>query len=377
MSKNVPPPPPETEEARPSEQVDFPCPNCAARLTWKPALDALFCEYCNHEMPVPRDEGTILERPLEEAGEAARGLGREVRVSQCDNCGARVTFEEVATSKRCVFCGSSSVLAQEANRNAIRPESLIPLDVGRETVEANLRKWTRRLWFRPNAIKNLKTFEALGIYVPCWTFDCEVDSDWSADAGHYYWVTQMVPVMVNGKLRMRAQRVRKVRWVPAWGKRHDRYDDLLVHASKGIPEGLAKKLGSFDTRELVPYRPEYLAGWRAEEYQRDLEQSWEIGKQRIVANQESRCAGDVPGDTHRFLRVHNTIRGVHWKHVLLPMWTVTYKYADKSYTVLVHGQNGRVHGQAPFSWVKILLLALGIGMVLSCGGLVMALAGAL
>jgi hypothetical protein len=330
-------------------------------MTWSPEVDALACEHCRHRMDVPRSEhATILERPLEEAGAAARGLGRELRVAHCKNCGARVTFDEVATSRQCLFCGSANVLAQEANRNALRPDSLVPLDVSREDVQAKLRAWTRGLWFRPNALKQLKGFDARGVYVPCWTFDCHVESGWSADAGHYYWTTQMVPVMVNGKLRMQAQTVRKIRWVPAWGERRDVYDDLVVHASEGVRIDLVQRLGGFDTKRLVPYRPEYLAGWHAEEYQLDLEQAWQRGQARVVEEQERRCAGDVPGDTHRALRVHNTIRDVRWKHVLLPLWTVSYAHAGKTYSVLVHGQTGRVHGQAPLSWIKILLLVVAV-----------------
>ena len=75
--------------------------------------------------------------------------------------------------------------------------------------------------------------------------------------------------------------------------------------------------------------------------------------------------------------MHNTVRDVHWKHVLLPMWTVTYTHADKPYTVLVNGQNGRVHGQAPYSWIKILLLIAGIAGARAVGALVLALAGML
>jgi len=362
------PPLPQADEPAPSARVDFPCPSCGAKMTWSPEADALACDHCGHKMEVPRSAAaTILERPLEEAGEAARGLGRELRVAQCKNCGARVTFEDVATSLECLFCGSANVLAQEANRNALRPESLVPLDVGREDVQAKLSAWTRALWFRPNALKQLKAFEAQGVYVPCWTFDCHVDSEWSADAGHYYWTTQVVPVMVNGKLTMRAQPVRKVRWVPAWGNRRDDYDDVLVHASEGVPVALVERLGGFDTQRLVPYRPEYLAGWHAEEYQLDLEHAWERGQTRVVEQQERRCAGDVPGDTHRALRVHNTIRDVRWKHVLLPLWTVSYRHAGKVYTVLVNGQTGQVHGEAPLSWAKIVLFVLavlaGLGLV--------------
>jgi hypothetical protein len=260
----------------------------------------------------------------------------------------------------CIFCGSSSVLAQEANRNALRPESLIPLDVGRDQVQRAFRGWLKRLWFRPSALKKLARFDAVGVYVPYWTFDARVHSDWSADAGHYYYETETHTVWRDGKPHVETRTVQKVRWVPAWGDREDAYDDLLVHASGGVSEELARELGPYDTSALVPYRPEYLAGWRAEEYGVDLSTAWVRGRDEIVRMQEERCAGDVPGDTYRGLRVSNTFDAVRWKHVLLPMWTLTYRFRGKAYTVLVHGQNGSVHGKAPWSWVKILFFALGL-----------------
>jgi hypothetical protein len=324
---------------------------------------------------VPRGEGTIVERGLSEAGEAARGLGLDVRVARCKTCGARVSFDDRATSRQCVYCGSPSVLEQEANRNALRPESLVPLDVGRAAAEESFRRWLGGLWFRPSDLKRTRRFEAVGVYVPFWTFDCRVHSEWSADAGHYYWVTQTYWTTVNGRRTLQTRRVRKVRWVPAWGKRDDVYDDLLVHASAGQPAALVQRLGAFDTRGLVPYRPEYLAGWHAEEYQLDLEQGWRQALRRIEERQTARCAGDVPGDTHRSLRVKNTVSDVRWKHVLLPVWSLAYRYKGKSYAVLVHGQSGRVAGEAPLSWAKILLLVLGVAAAALCVLLAVRLAG--
>ncbi len=354
---------PEVEPTSEAARLGFPCATCGAPSVWDPETDALACEHCGTSRPVPRAEGTILERPLEDAGLAARGLGLEARAVRCLTCGASVALPSLATAASCAFCGSSNVLAQEANRNALRPESVIPLDVGRSAAEQHFRRWLGGLWFRPGALKRLKRFEAVGVYVPYWTFDAQVHSDWSADAGHYYYETQMVPVMRHGRLRLEVRRVQKVRWVPAWGKRDDSFDDLLVNASRGVPDALSAKLGGFDTKKLVPYRPEYLAGWRAEEYQLDLEQSWVLARDRIVQQQQRRCAGDVPGDTQRNLQVSNDISGVRWKHVLLPIWTLTYPFGGKSYTVLVNGQSGRVHGEAPLSWIKILLLVLGLAMV--------------
>jgi DNA-directed RNA polymerase subunit RPC12/RpoP len=345
------------------QRVDFPCSNCGAKLTWDPVGDTLACEFCQTKTPVPRGEGTIVERALDDAGTAARGLGVEMRAARCANCGARVCFSTSSTAERCVYCGSASVLAQEANRNALRPESLVPLDLGQREVEERFRKWLRGLWFRPSELKRAKSLAALGIYAPFWTFDCRVHSDWSADAGHYYYVTVPKMVMVGGKMKMRMVQERRIRWVPAFGKRDDAYDDELVCASGLAPE-LMKRLGAFDTRALVPYRPEYLAGWRAEEYQLDLEQGWERAQAGVIRSQEGRCAGDVPGDTQRNLRVRNTITGVRWKHVLLPVWSLQYRFRGEVYTVLVNGQSGAVAGQAPISWAKVAAFALVVGLAI-------------
>jgi DNA-directed RNA polymerase subunit RPC12/RpoP len=379
MSSPQPPRAAESPDVEPDAEADaapaaaehaFRCHNCGAAMTWDPEADALSCAYCGERVQVPRAEGTVVERALDDAGSALRGFGVELRCVECSNCGARVSLDSSATSDVCVYCGSPNVLPQSANRNVIRPESLVPLDVGRDRVRAGFERWIRGLWFRPDALRRTRDFEAVGVYVPFWTFDCGVHSDWSADAGYYYWVTRTYHV--NG--RRQTRRERRVRWVPAWGSRDDVYDDLPVLASKGLPQALVDRLGGFDLKALVPYRPEYLAGWRAEEYQVDLEHGWTAAQAKVEDTQRRRCAGDVPGDTQRFLRVRNAISGVRWKHVLLPVWSLHYRFGGRTYTVLVHGQSGRVVGRAPYSWIKIGLAALAVFLVLALGALVLGLA---
>ena len=72
-------------------------------------------------------------------------------VTTCETCGARTALEGRATSDRCPFCGSARVLDAGAHRNQVRPESLVPLEVGRDMVEAAFQKWIRSRWFRPPA----------------------------------------------------------------------------------------------------------------------------------------------------------------------------------------------------------------------------------
>ncbi len=329
-------------------------------MTWEPAEDVLVCAHCAARLAVPRASAEIVERPLEDAGSAARGFGVETRTATCKKCGAKVSYEGRDTALECAFCGAPAVLEESSYRNALRPESVIPLGIGAKKVEDGFRKWIGSRWFRPNALKTTKHFDAKGVYVPCWTYDALADSEWSADAGYYYTVMELRPVMVNGKMQMRMVPVQKVRWEPAWGRRHDAYDDVLVHASRGISPELTRELGTFDLKALVPYRPEYLAGWRAEEYAVDLEGGWKNALASVVNSQEARCSNDVPGDTQRNLRVHNVVSNVRWKLCLLPVWTLTYRFNHKPYAVLIHGQSGHIVGEAPYSFWKIFLFVLAI-----------------
>lgn len=374
--QSSPPPLPDAPRVQEGPNVRFRCPNCAAPLRWDPDVDALACEHCGSSMPVPRREGTIVEHPLEEAASAPLGLDLALRAVRCNECGAQVAFDADATAGECCFCGSPQVLEQSANRRALRPESLVPLDVGRASVEAGFRRWIGSRWFRPSALARTREFHAVGVYVPFWTYDATVDAQWSADAGYYYYVPVTYTTVVNGRPVLQTRMEQRIRWEPAWGERHDVYDDVLVHASRGLSPQLAAKLGSWDMRALVPYRPEYLAGWRAEEYSVDLEQGWAQALSTIQAEEERRCSGDVPGDTQRNLRVHNTVSAVRWKHVLLPMWSLTYRFQGRNFAVLIHGQTGKVVGEAPLSWFKILGFVLLVLALLAAVIGVAALAGA-
>ncbi|MEZ6017374.1 MAG: zinc ribbon domain-containing protein [Planctomycetota bacterium] len=370
MPSDVEPPDPEAVTTAPDAaraRVDLDCDVCGAPLRWAPEARSLACDHCGARRTVLARDTLIVERPLEPSAiaEASTGFGLQLRVLACETCGARTALEPHAVADSCPFCGSARVLDQGALRNRIRPESLVPLEVCQAQVEAAFTKWVRSRWFRPNALSRQREFRAVGLYVPAWTFDARAHSRWTAQSGTYYWETVHVNVHVNGRSERRAQQVRKVRWRPADGQRDDAFDDLLVLASKGVDGDLARRLGGFQGGGLVPYQPEYLAGWRAEEYQIDLEAGWAVARQEMEATQRARCASDVPGDTHRALRVETKLFDVRWKHVLLPIWSLTYTFRGAPYAVLVHGQTGRIVGRAPYSWVKILLLVLLIAGVIA------------
>ena len=348
----------------------FQCDTCGAEFAFNATSGQLLCAHCGSKKPVPDSGGRVVERDLHgdlhgDLASLPRGLGTDVKVHRCQDCGANVSFPAGTTATRCTFCGSSKILDQSENTNAIRPESLVPFAIDKKAANKVFSKWLGKLWFRPGDLKKLAAVQEVnGVYVPFWTYDAEVDSSWTAERGTYFYVEEMVTEIENGLSVTKSKRVQQTQWEQAWGKRHDTYDDELVCASKGLPDHLSDKLATFKTAELRPYAPGYLAGWRAEEYAIDLRAAWETAKDRIESQQKDRCAKDVGGDTQRGLSVDHRFSEETYKHVLLPVWIAAYRYHNRVFRFLVNGQTGEVVGTAPFSATKITLFVFAMILLL-------------
>jgi ribosomal protein S27E len=335
----------------------FSCSECAAEMKFDAATGKLKCDHCGATREVPTGTGTVVEYDFFQGLSAAPkglGAGAATRASKCQECGANVVFADGVVATKCTFCGSSKVLEQAENQNALRPESLLPFAVDKKRANTAFSDWLGKLWFRPSDLKQMaKVQEVAGVYVPFWTYDAHVESSWTAEAGYHYYETEEYTTTESGQSVTKEREVQRTRWERAWGHRADDFDDVLVCASVGLPRELADKFSTFDTHALVPYSPGFLAGWRAEEYAVDLQQGFGFAQQKMEGEQEKRCGHDVPGDTHRSLRVDNTFSAITFKHVLLPVWIAAYRYNNQIYRFLVNGQTGEVVGKAPWSWIKI------------------------
>jgi hypothetical protein len=126
---------------------------------------------------------------------------------------------------------------------------------------------------------------------------------------------------------------------------------------------MLSKVEPFPTSELVPYDAGFVSGWTVERYQIDLVKAAEESRRRMDAEIRNRCASEVPGDTHRDLQVQASYSDQTFKHILSPIWLLSYTFRAKSYQVLVNGVTGSIAGSRPYSWIKIGLLVLAILIV--------------
>jgi len=344
-------------------QHKFACPACGAEAVWNPSRQALVCPFCGTISPARIDAtGAIVEHDLVAAlrgvGDDKRGWQIETRYVKCRSCQAISVMDAKRQAQRCEFCGSAELVPYTEAKDAFRPESVLPFTIGEDKARDGIRAWYGRLWLAPNKLKRAALTDTVkGVYLPYWTFDASADASWTAEAGHYYYTTE---TYTDGSGRTQTRQVRQTRWEPAAGRLQHVFDDDLVCASVGVRPELLRGIEPFPTGELKTYDAAYVAGWVVERYQIDLVGAAKAAREAMDEELRRLCAAQVPGDTYRDLDVRAAYSGQTFKHILAPIWLLTYNFGSRSFQAVMNGVTGAIQGEYPKSWVKLMLLGIAI-----------------
>jgi len=257
---------PPTDNVAPHAEHRFPCPQCGADYRFDPASSDLKCDHCGHSDSIasgPWRQAAMRELDLSEglASDLPDFEMEETRVSTCPSCAAQVEFEPEAHAAECPFCATPVVLDTGTHRH-IKPKGVLPFALDEPRARDAMKTWLGGLWFAPNGLQDYarKGRKMQGIYVPYWTFDAHTQSRYRGARGTVYYETRSVTR--NGKREQ--VRVAKVRWRAVSGRVARFFDDVLVLASHSLPKRFTDALEPWDLAAMEPYRPEFVAGFRAE-----------------------------------------------------------------------------------------------------------------
>ena len=338
------------------------CAACGAQAVWNPAKQLLVCPFCGTAAPFVVDaaSGALVENDLAQAlrdlPDEARGWLTERRTVQCQSCKAVSVFDPERVGQNCNFCGSPALVDYTEIKAPIRPQALLSFKIPESQVREQIRRWYASKWLAPGALKSRALIDRVrGVYIPYWTFDAHAVCPWTAEAGHYYYTSETYR---DNRGQTLTRQVRHVRWEPAAGEVRHFFDDEPVPGTQGVSHELLKQVEPFPTAELVPYDTAFLSGFVVEHYQIVLLEAAGHSQEAMARQLFEMAASAIPGDTYRNLDIRPVFSGRTFKHILVPVWLLSYLYGKTSYQVVVNGATGRIAGQYPKSAWKIALLVL-------------------
>jgi len=338
------------------------CAACGAQAEWNPSKQLLVCPFCGTSAPftLDKESGALIENDLAKAlrdlPDEARGWLAEKRTVQCQSCKAVSVFDPERVGQNCQFCGSPSLVDYKEIKAPIRPQGLLPFKVAESQVREQIRRWYASKWLAPGKLKSRALVDQVrGVYIPYWTFDAKAVCPWEAEAGHYYYTTETYR---DNQGRTQTRQVQHVRWEPASGLVDHFFDDEPVPGTHGVSNGLLRQVEPFATPELVPYDTAFLSGFIVEHYQVVLLEAAQASQDAMTDKLRQMCAAQIPGDTYRNLVIHPAFSAQTFKHILVPVWLLSYLYGTRLFQVVVNGYSGRMAGQYPKSPWKIAFLVL-------------------
>ena len=324
----------------------YKCPCCGGAIEFDSGLQKMKCPYCDTEFEmetlVSYDNELKNEASDDMAWEtAAGGQWQEgeadgLRVYTCQSCGGEIVGDETTAATSCPFCGNPVVMMGQFS-GALKPDYVIPFKLDKKAALEALKqhyggkRLLPKIFTEENHIDEVK-----GVYVPVWLFDADADAN----------------------IRYKATRIR------TWSTSEYRYTETSYYAvvragtigfervpvdgSTKMDDALMESIEPFDFTDAVDFQTAYLAGYLADKYDVDSEQSITRANERIKKSTEQAFASTVKG----YSSVMPESSSVHLKngvakYALYPVWLLNTSWNGEKYTFAMNGQTGKLVGDLP------------------------------
>lgn len=259
-----------------------------------------------------------------------------LRTYVCKSCGGEIVGDETTGATSCPFCGNPVVMMGQFS-GALKPDYVIPFKLDKKAAKEALKKHYVGKRLLPKVFRDQNHIDEIkGIYIPFWLFDADANADirykatrtshWS-DSNYNYTKTDYYSIWRSGSLG---------------------FCGVPVDGSSKIENDLMESIEPFDFSEAVDFQTAYLAGYLADKYDVDAEQSIVRANERIKTSTEQAFQSTVQGyatviPEYSGVRLFNT----NAKYALYPVWILSTSWNGKQYTFAMNGQTGKLVGDLP------------------------------
>lgn len=326
---------------------EYKCPCCGGAIAFDSTIQKMKCPFCDTEFEI----GTLASYDSELRSDQTDDMNWQMASGDawqadelgvlnayvCNSCGGEIACNENTAATSCPFCGNPVVMTGQLS-GALRPDLVIPFKVNKRAAKAALKKHYEGKRLLPRIFKDQNHInEVKGVYVPFWLFDTDANVNmrykatkirtWS-DNRYDYTETKYYAVSRGGRLR---------------------FDKVPVDGSAKMPNDLMESIEPFNLSEAVDFQTAYLAGYLADKYDVNAEQSVERANERIRNSAEAAFNETVKGYA-TVTKETGSIRLQNAKvtYALFPVWLLSTTWKGQNYLFAMNGQTGKMVGDLPF-----------------------------
>ena len=334
-----------------TEVLDNRCPHCGAKIDFNPNSNSFKCEYCGIESTL--DE--LIKYNTANTAAAKNAKTKEENVDDYDNyisytcsdCGAEIIADAQTTATFCVYCGNNAILKNKLS-GKFAPSKIIPFKKDIKEAENAFINLSKGRPLVPKNFTSTQNIERIrGIYIPFWFHNFHIEGGLTMKGVTYdYWSVGVTDYTRTRIYELIREGNIDFHYVPVDGS--TRFDNSLMNT-----------IQPYDYNDLVPYNHAYLAGFLAERY--DIEGNDTKGE----------VEPDILNDVKNMFKEDAMMYGVkkiksntlavtnhNIEYVLLPVYMVNVKYMGKMYTFAMNGQTGEFIGDIPVDKIKLTLITI-------------------
>lgn len=349
--------------------AQFVCQSCGGALYYDAKTQNLSCQTCQQQEKIAVIHETIPERDFVEALNNSRHplqpLQSPKQQITCQQCGGLNDWDYSVQADVCGYC-KSPIVEDDEKFKALNVDGILPFVISDNEAEKAFHQWVKSRWFAPNDLKSMGGHEKRfkGVYLPHWTFDTVTNTHYRGQRGTIHIRYETVWQIENGKRVRKTVPKQEIRWQNVSGQVNLAFDDILVLASAFLPKVIVNKLSPWQLNKAVPYDEAFLSGMRADYYQIDLENAYQIAKSKIQSHIYTAICRDIGGDRQQISSQSTQYYDNTFKLLLLPVWYSALEYKGKPYQMIVNGQTGQITGEYPKSIAKI-ITAIIVALIIS------------
>ena len=325
---------------------EYKCPCCGGAIAFDSGSQKMKCPYCDTEFEVETLQGYDAALKNEQpddmqwetsaGGEWQQDEKNDLRIYVCKSCGGEIIADETTAAALCPFCNNPIVMTGQLS-GALRPDYIIPFKLDKKAAKAALMKHYDGKRLLPKVFKDQNHIDEIkGVYVPFWLFDADVDASvryratkthtWS-DSRYNYTETEYYSVSRSGNIG---------------------FERIPVDGSEKMADDLMESVEPFNFSDAVDFQTAYLAGYMADKYDVDAEQSIERANTRIKKSTADAFAATVNGYATVMPEASNiSLRSGSAKYALYPVWLLNTTWKGQKYVFAMNGQTGKIAGDLP------------------------------